>query len=120
MILVIPDAGLESVLRSSVVIEQLWPGAAHEVMVLITLLRGTAMPMLADVLILGLVGLMTPVVGSPPGQVVLSYRRVLLTAIAMGARAGRVDAPYDRPHEVVRLDVVDVAVGGQSALRAAV
>jgi hypothetical protein len=120
MILVVTDASLESVLRSSVVIEQLWPGAAQEVKMLLSILGSKAFPTLADVLVLGLIALMTPAPGSLPERVLLTYRRVVLAAVALSVDAVRIDAPHARANDVVRLEIVDVAVGGLSALKAAV
>lgn len=120
MLLVVPDAGLDALLRSPMLIEQMWPGASREVMVLFTFLMNPAFATLREVLLLGLVGLMTPAAGANLARISLSYRSVVLVALAGNADWKLIESPYERLDSVEALQILDVAVGGRAALKAAV
>ncbi len=120
MLLVVPDSALAAVLASRTLMEQIWPGASQDVMMLLTSIRPIPMRNLGDLLMtLTCITMFTPVMGAPVARIVLAYRTVVLTAFARDAAGDLVRDPHDRRAEVVRLDVVQVAVGGQSALKAA-
>jgi len=116
MYLTVPDGELYLMLASPTLMAQMWPAASQELTVLLQVLR-VAGPTLADVFIIGLVAVMTPVSGQSLARIVLSYRRAVLTAIALDLPGGvPVDHPHRRPETVRALRVVDVAVEGRAAV----
>jgi len=118
VILVVPHAGLEELLASSVLLVQIWPGAVEDVMMFIQVLRMSC-PSLADVLSVGLISVLTPAGGEPSPQISLAYRSAVLSAAAADQAGEPVAAPHLRPADVRRLEIADIAVGGRSALRLA-
>jgi hypothetical protein len=115
VLLTVPDAGLEVLLASSVLLKQTWPGASQEAMMLIQVLR-VAAPSLADVLAIGLVSLLTPSTGRSAAEVALVHQRAVLSAIARRESGARVTAPHTHPCDVTWLEVTDLAVAGRSCL----
>jgi hypothetical protein len=87
-------------------------------MMLIHVLR-MSVPSLADALAVGLVTMLTKPGGPPSPLVSLAYRTAVLTAVAGGQSGDLVDTPHLRAHEVWRLEVTDLVVGGRSGLRLA-
>ena len=118
MILTIPDASLAELIASPVLLAQMWPGASHEVMLLVHLLRMSGSS-LADALAIGLVQLLTPA-ATPLPPIGLAFERAILSAIARREDGERVAHPHSRAAEVTWLEVTDVAVSGRSGLRMAV
>jgi len=118
MILTVPDAGLEGILASTVLLTQLWPGAIEEVKVLIQVLL-TAGPSLAEALSVGLVRILTPAGGASASQVFLAYESAVLSALAADKTGDPVAEPHLRLADVWQLSVADVAVGGRPALSSA-
>ena len=118
MTLTVPDAGLAELMASPVLLAQMWPGASHEVIMLIQVLR-MSVPSLTEALALGLISLLTPPAGRPTAVISLAYKSAVLSAVARKKAGARVTSPHARPGEVCRLEVTDLAVGGQSGLRMA-
>jgi hypothetical protein len=118
VLLTVTDAALEAVMASPALIERTFPGVHQEVMMLIHLLRVSS-PSLVDVFAWGLIGILTPASQKPGAAIALAYRQVVLSAIARNKDGVRVVSPHDRPAEVTRLDVVDLAADGRSCLGAA-
>lgn len=118
VILTIPDAGLAEVIASPVLLAQMWPGARHEVMMLLHMLRMSGQS-LAEILAIGLVQLLTPAVTTTLSQVGLAWERATVSGVARGEDGERVAEPHARPAEVRWLEVTDVAAAGRSALRMA-
>jgi len=115
MVLTVPDAGLEGILASTMLLAQLWPGAVEEVKIVIQVLL-TARPSLAEALSVGLVRMLAPVGGAPASLVVLAYQSVVLSALAADKAGEAVAEPHLRPADVWQLAVADVVVGGRPAL----
>jgi hypothetical protein len=115
MILTVPDAGLEGILASTLLLAQLWPGAVEEVQVFFQVLL-VAGPSLAEALSVGLVRMLTPTSGAPASQVFLAYQSVALSAFAADQTGKPVTEPHLRPADVWQLTVTDVVVGGRPAL----
>jgi hypothetical protein len=117
MLVTVPDAGLNELLASPLLLAQMWPGSNQEVMTLMHVLR-IAVPSLDDVLAVGLVKLITPAAGKASASVAVAHKRAVLTGVARRREDGRrVTAPHTRPGEVTWLEVRDLAVEGRSCLR---
>lgn len=76
-----------------------------------------AHPALADALNTDLVRLATPPTGSQTTHVSLIHKRAVLTAIARKKSGSTISSPHSRPDKVEWLEVLDLAVGGLSAIR---
>lgn len=120
MIVTVPDARLEAILTSAVLLAQLWPTAAEDVKVIMQLLL-MAGPSLAQVLSTGLLRVLTPAAGTAGSHVSLTCRDLVLSALASGENGDPVPEPHLRPGDVRQLAVSGLLAGGRSALaRAAV
>jgi hypothetical protein len=119
VLLTIPDPGLAQLIASPMLLAQLWPGASHEVMLLVHLLRMSGAS-LAEVLVVGLVQLLTPPATTPLPPVGLAWKSVVLSAIARREDGEPVAEPHARTADITWLEVTDVAVSGRSGLRMAV
>ncbi|WP_086851339.1 hypothetical protein [Amycolatopsis kentuckyensis] len=117
MLLTVPNAALAAVLASPDLIRQTFPAVHEEVMMLIHLLQATN-PSLADVLAWGIISMLTPASRKQGAAIGLACRQVVLSAIAGNKDGVRVLSPHDRPQDVTRLEVVDLAVAGRSCLGA--
>jgi hypothetical protein len=119
MILVVSDAALAELLASSVLLAQLWPGAAaQEVKLLMHILR-VSVPSLAEALAVGLVKLDASSTHSDGAEVLLAFKTAVLRAIALDREGRLIGAPHGRLADVIQLDIVDLSVAGCSALRMA-
>jgi hypothetical protein len=118
VILTFPDVGLAELIASPALLAQMWPGASHEVMMLVHMLRMSGQS-LAEVLAIGLVQLLTPAVTTTSPQVGLAWERATLSGVARREDGERVAEPHARPAEVRWLEVTDVAAAGRSAFRMA-
>jgi hypothetical protein len=117
VILVIPDAGLEQLIASPVLLAQMWPGACDEVKLLVQVLR-MSFPSLAQVLAVGLITILGPWAEDSP-RITFGYGTAALSAVAFGEAGNLVAGPHLRPGTVLRLEITDLSVGGQSGLRLA-
>jgi hypothetical protein len=117
VILVIPNAGLDQLIASPVLLAQMWPGACDEVKMLIQVLR-MSFPSLAQVLAVGLITILGPWAEDSP-RIALGYGNAVLSAVAFSEADDLVAAPHLQPGSVLRLEVADLSVGGQSGLRLA-
>jgi hypothetical protein len=113
-----PDAQLEGLIASQMLLAQLWPLACEEVKMFIQLLR-MSMPSLAEALAVGLITMRIPPAATISADVTLEYGSTILTAVASGQAGDPVPAPHLRPGEVWRLSITDLSVSGHSALRRA-
>lgn len=113
----VPDAGLNALLASPVLLSKAWPGCETDVMTLLQVVR-LAEPSLVEVLAIGLVAMLTPVTDIGSATIGLTHKRAALTAVArrQGTKE-RIASPHTRPQEVTMLELQDVAVEGRSALR---
>lgn len=118
VILVIPDPGLAQLAASPALLAQLWPGACGEVMFLLQVLR-LSFPSLADALTVGLISVLTPPTETLTAQIFLTYKTVVLSAVARSQGGDRVTAPHLRPADIWRLEITDLSVDGRSGLRLA-
>ena len=118
MILVVPDAGLQQLVASAMLMAQAWPAAWEEVMLFLQVLR-MSVPSLAEVLKIGLISVLAAPADETSAQISLGYGAAVLTAMAGGDDCDRVPAPHLRPAEVRRLEITDLTVGGLSGLRLA-
>jgi hypothetical protein len=116
VILVIADAGLDQLIASPVLLAQMWPGACDEVKMLLQVLR-MSFPSLAHALAVGLITVLGAAEDSP--RIALGYGAAVLSAVARGEAGDPVAAPHLRSGSVLRLEVTDLSVGGQSGLRLA-
>lgn len=114
----VPDAQLEGLIASQMLLAQLWPLAYEEVKMFIHLLR-MSRPSLAEALAVGLITMRIPSAATNSTDVTLEYGSTILTAIAGGQAGDPVPAPHLRTGEVWRLSVTDLSVAGQSGLRRA-
>jgi hypothetical protein len=120
MIIAVLDPWLAALLASAVLLAQLWPAAAEDVMVLLDELRlaGTT---LADALQNGLVRVLEPVPGTADPHLSVACGQAVLSGLARSRDGELVRDPHLRPSEVCHLAVANLVVGGVSALsRAAV
>jgi hypothetical protein len=118
VILTIPDTALAELVACPVLLAQMWPGACDEVRILVQVLR-LSVPSLAEVLAFGLVSMLTPPRAIPSAQISLVHSSAVLVALAQNEAGECVIAPHLRPADVWRLEITDLAVGGQSGLRLA-
>jgi hypothetical protein len=118
VILIVPDLRLQQLVTSALLLAQAWPGAWEEVMLLIQVLRMSA-PSLAEALKVGLISVLAPAPDLTSAQISLGYGSTILSALAGSETDERVAAPHLRIAEVYRLDITDLTVGGNSALRLA-
>lgn len=109
----VPAAGLRSVLGSRDRLEQQWSSGSTDVMVLLQTLQVTG-PTLHEVLQSGFVTLDDPVGIERFG---LRHRSALGLLEALAVDGSRVPAPKQNPRQVVAVAVHDVHVDGISALR---
>jgi hypothetical protein len=120
MILAALDPWLKTLFASAMLVAQLWPAMAEDVMIMIGLLQLSGAT-LADALRNGLVRILEPVPGSAASQLSLACGQAVLTGLAYDHGGEPVHDPHLRIPEVCRLAVTDLVVGGVSALsRAAV
>jgi len=112
VLLTVPDRGLAELLSSQSLLLQTWHDAAHDVMMLIHILR-TAMPTLADVLAVGLIVLTTPAACS---VLVLQHRRAALTAVGRRDDGSEVSTPQQCLREITQLEVHGVSIDDHAAL----
>jgi hypothetical protein len=115
VLVTVPDAALEALMASPVILRRVWPSGYEEAMMLIHVLR-VATPSLADALVLGLITMLSPASRQVTAEVTLAFRAAALTAVARGTGGKRIIAPHTRAEEVVRLDVTDLVVAGRSCL----
>jgi hypothetical protein len=115
--LLVPHLPLAELIGSHQVLIQMWPAAAADVMAMVHVLMVSTS--LAQALTLQLVVLVTPSVGGLPAQLALALGSVVVTALAIGVDLGYVPDPHSRTGDVTGLEIIDLAIGGTSAVRVA-
>ena len=118
MYIAVSDVALGQVLASSVLLGQAWPGAVQEVQLLLQILR-VSVPSLAEALAVGLISLAATQAAAAGNEVILSYKRTSLRALAQTKNGAPVIDPSAELASVVRLDILRVDVEGYPALRLA-
>ncbi|MEO3810786.1 hypothetical protein ABGB17_17440 [Sphaerisporangium sp. B11E5] len=116
MILTFSDPALAQAVGSPDLLSQTWPVAVGEVMLLLHVLRMAA-PTLLNALATGLVRIIAPRTAEASSRIMLSYKAVILSAVAKGENDAEVLSPHLVPDGVSRLEIAELFVGGQPALR---
>lgn len=116
--IIIPDPQLAQLIGTSHMIARVWPAAAADVMTLVHVFFVSTS--LAQALSLRLFVLVPQDVGVYPASlVVVALGMVLVTALALDSDNEYISEPQARLSEVRGLQLIDVAVGGSSALQVA-
>ena len=116
MFLVTSQPGLSQLLSVPQLLAQVWPSVVADLVMVIQIL-GTATS-LAQALTLQVFVLLTPT--GVPAQIGIAIGSLVITGLALHVDHSHVEEPHSNLDSVVGLHVLDVAVGGVSAIRAAV